>query len=131
MQNIKKNKSGVIDSHCHLDFKALKDDLPGVLSRAKSEGVSRILRESMLLKTPIIASKISGTIEILRDGCGYLIDGFNEKNFYKAFCDLIDNDFLKKEMVNLAFDRYNKVYSNKAYKKNLQNLLKLIDDKSK
>lgn len=98
---------------------------------SKSEGVSRILRESMFLKTPIIASKISGTIEILSDGCGYLVDGFNEKNFYNAFCDLIDNDFLKKEMVNLAFDRYNKVYSNKAYKKNLQNLLKLIDDKSK
>ncbi len=43
MQNIKKNKSGVIDSHCHLDFKALTDDLPGVLRRAKSEGVLKML----------------------------------------------------------------------------------------
>ena len=43
MQNIKKNKSVVIDSHCHLDFKALTDDLSGVLSRAKSEGVEKML----------------------------------------------------------------------------------------
>ena len=43
MQNIKKNKSAVIDSHCHLDFKALMSDLPGVLSRAKSEGVLKML----------------------------------------------------------------------------------------
>lgn len=43
MTNTKTNKSAVIDSHCHLDFKALSNDLKGVLSRAKSEGVSKIL----------------------------------------------------------------------------------------
>ena len=43
MQNTKKIRAGVIDSHCHLDFKALTDDLPGVLSRAKSEGVLKML----------------------------------------------------------------------------------------
>ena len=43
MQNIKKNKSVVIDSHCHLDFKTLTDDLSGVMSRAKSEGVHKML----------------------------------------------------------------------------------------
>ena len=69
----------------------------------------------MFLKTPIIASKISGTIEILSDGCGYLVDGFNE-NFYNAFCDLIDNDFLK-EMVNLALTDIIKFILTKAYKK--------------
>ena len=43
MQNTKKNKSVVIDSHCHLDFKTLADDLSGVLGRAKSEGVKKML----------------------------------------------------------------------------------------
>ncbi len=38
-----KNKSVVIDSHCHLDFKSLTDDLSGVLSRAKSAGVHKML----------------------------------------------------------------------------------------
>ena len=43
MQNTKKNKSGVIDSHCHLDFEAFTGNLSGVLSRAKSEGVLKML----------------------------------------------------------------------------------------
>ena len=43
MQNLKKNKSVLIDSHCHLDFDVLTDDLSGVLSRAKSEGVFKML----------------------------------------------------------------------------------------
>ena len=43
MKNIKNNKSALVDSHCHLDFKILNDDLLGVLSRAKSEGVTKML----------------------------------------------------------------------------------------
>ena len=43
LQNTKNNKSVVIDSHCHLDFNTLTGDLSGVLSRAKSEGVSKML----------------------------------------------------------------------------------------
>ena len=43
MQNTKKNKSVVIDSHCHLDFRTLTNDLNGVVRRAKYEGVHRML----------------------------------------------------------------------------------------
>ncbi len=43
MKNINRDKSALIDSHCHLDFKILNDDLWGVLSRAKSEGVTKML----------------------------------------------------------------------------------------
>ncbi len=52
MQKIKKNKSSIIDSHCHLDFKALTGDLPGVLRRAKSEGVLRMLTICTNFKNP-------------------------------------------------------------------------------
>ena len=43
MKNTKNNKSVLIDSHCHLDFKTLTNDLSGVVSRAKSEGVQKML----------------------------------------------------------------------------------------
>ena len=43
MKNTKDNKPALVDSHCHLDFKILNDDLLGVLSRAKSEGVTKML----------------------------------------------------------------------------------------
>ena len=52
MQNTKNNKSVVIDSHCHLDFAALTDDLSGVLRRAKSEGVSKMLTICTNFKKP-------------------------------------------------------------------------------
>ena len=52
MKSIGKNKSGVIDSHCHLDFKALTNDLPGVLQRAKSEGVFKMLTICTNFKNP-------------------------------------------------------------------------------
>ena len=43
MQNLINSKSVVVYSHCHLDFKTLTDDLSGVLSRAKSGGVHKML----------------------------------------------------------------------------------------
>ena len=63
MQNIKKIRSGVIDSHCHLDFKALTDDLPGVLRRAKSEGVLKMLTICTNFKKPDRAISLSERFE--------------------------------------------------------------------
>ena len=63
MQNIKKNRSSVIDSHCHLDFKALTDDLPGVLSRAKSEGVLKMLTICTNFKKPYQTISMSERFE--------------------------------------------------------------------
>lgn len=34
---------GLIDSHCHLDFPDFAEDIPGVIARAQSAGVSRML----------------------------------------------------------------------------------------
>ena len=37
------NNNDLIDSHCHLDFDVLYNDLLGVLKRAEAEGVTRML----------------------------------------------------------------------------------------
>ena len=63
MQNIKKNRSGVIDSHCHLDFKALTDDLPGVVRRAQSEGVLKMVTICTNFKKPKETISISERFE--------------------------------------------------------------------
>ena len=41
----------IIDSHAHLDYPQLSDDLPGVLSRARDAGVDRIITIGVKLST--------------------------------------------------------------------------------
>lgn len=40
----------IVDSHCHLDYDGLYDDLPGVLARAKAAGVGLVLSISSRVK---------------------------------------------------------------------------------
>ena len=41
----------LVDSHCHLDFPELNEDLPGVLSRMRDNGVTHALTISTTLET--------------------------------------------------------------------------------
>jgi TatD DNase family protein len=41
----------LVDSHCHLDFPELRDDLPGVLARMRENGVTHALTISTTLET--------------------------------------------------------------------------------
>jgi TatD DNase family protein len=41
----------LVDSHCHLDFDGLRDDLPGVLDRAAEAGVGTMLTISTKIST--------------------------------------------------------------------------------
>tara|TARA_B100000963_G_C22571748_1_gene646428 strand:+ start:106 stop:1290 length:1185 start_codon:yes stop_codon:yes gene_type:complete len=93
---------------------------------SKSEGISRILREAIYLKVPVVATKISGTSEILENGCGILIDNFNKYSLCDAYFKILNEEKFALEIVNLAYNRYSKIYSNKSYLKNLKKILKKI-----
>ena len=41
----------LIDSHCHLDFDALQEDLSGVMERAEAAGVGRMVTISTRMTT--------------------------------------------------------------------------------
>src|SRR5512135_2542806 len=41
----------LVDSHCHLDFEELRQDLPGVLARMSENGVTHALTISTTLET--------------------------------------------------------------------------------
>ena len=52
----------LVDTHCHLDFKVLNDDLAGVLERAKANGIAMMQTictkisefEKRFLESPIL-----------------------------------------------------------------------------
>ena len=43
--------SPIVDSHCHLDYEGLHEDLPGVISRAEAAGVGMMLSISSRVKS--------------------------------------------------------------------------------
>ena len=44
-------KPMIVDSHAHLDYPQLADDLPGVLARAEDAGVGQIISIGVKLST--------------------------------------------------------------------------------
>ncbi|MFP4003817.1 MAG: TatD family hydrolase, partial [Alphaproteobacteria bacterium] len=41
----------IVDSHCHLDFDGLREDLPGVVARAEAAGVGLMVTISTRMST--------------------------------------------------------------------------------
>ena len=50
----------LIDTHCHLNFKAFKKDLDEVLKRAKDAGVEKIIDTGAKIDSSIRAVEIAG-----------------------------------------------------------------------
>ena len=93
---------------------------------SRSEGVSRILRESIFLKVPVVATKISGTSEILKNGCGIMISDFDKDALSQAYFKILNERKFTLKMVNLAYNRYNQTYSNKSYSNKINKIFKKI-----
>ncbi|MHC1591837.1 MAG: TatD family hydrolase, partial [Candidatus Helarchaeales archaeon] len=55
----------LIDSHCHLDWKSFKGDLPRVIQRAKENGLVAII-------TSTIETEIQDTLKIVKQFPGYV-----------------------------------------------------------
>ncbi len=51
----------LIDTHCHLNFEAFKDDLPQVIKRAKDRGVEKIIIPGTDLASSLCAVEIANT----------------------------------------------------------------------
>jgi glycosyltransferase involved in cell wall biosynthesis len=72
-----------------------------------SEGVSRVLRESMLMRLPIVSFAISGTTSILRaDEDALLIESGNIPELISALRRILDDEALARRISDSAFSRY-------------------------
>ena len=101
-----------------------------LLQNSKSEGVSRVLREAMYMKLPIVCYSISGTSNILtNEKDALLAPPGNLKKLVHAICRLIGNRMLGVSIANSAYNRYNQVHSRIIYRKTMLELFRKIANK--
>ena len=99
-----------------------------LLQSSEAEGVSRVLRESMFMKLPIISFSIPGTIGILENKKeALLIEQKNTQALGIAIADLLNNQSKRNSLATAAFQRYQHIYSKNVYTKCLKNMVTLIE----
>jgi len=109
------------------DMKSLRENMDIEVNCSRSEGFGRTTVEAMISKNPIIAAKNTATKEIVQDK----VNGFlYETGNYKQLSDNIEFIIKNKEkvnyMVNVAYNKAIKLYSNKENKKKIVQLYKKI-----
>ncbi len=69
------------------------------------EGLPAVILEAMYVKTPVIAYNVGGISEIINHNItGFLINDFNEEQFVKSICEVLDSNIenIKKEAYELV-----------------------------
>lgn len=87
-----------------------------LLQSSEAEGVSRVLREAMFMKLPIVSFSISGTRDILENMKEALLAPEKDvKSLGRMLGSLIENPDLSKQIANDAFEKYYEKHSNLVY----------------
>lgn|GEM_PF-1749538 len=95
-----------------------------ILQTSKSEGVSRILREAMLMRRPIVSYDISGTRELLAAGTeALLVEAQNIQALTNALSQHLDSPIQANVLAENAFQKYAKNNSWIVYASNLKNMI--------
>lgn len=100
-----------------------------VLQTSEAEGVSRILRETMLLGTPIVSFAIPGTLDILTDEeDSILVQPFDINMLADAILMLLNNKELYIQISRKSRERYYLNHSKAAYYNNLITVINKITE---
>ena len=72
---------------------------------SREEGVSTVLLEAMALKIPIVATRVGGTTEILRDGEDALLVSPDPREIKNSVTRLLADNNLAKKLTENAYQR--------------------------
>lgn len=93
-------------------FLGYRNNIPQIIKASKvtilvsqQEGLPRSVMESMALKVPVIGTKIRGTYDLLKDGCGILVPVGDVEKLAKMIDYAVDNDKEMQTIVAKAFER--------------------------
>ena len=102
---------------------AMKDCYVFVLP-SLSEGFGRVLIEAMALGKPIIASRVGGIPEIVKDGeNGFLVEPKDTELLAEKLSLLLRDETLAKNMGNRGYEFCKARFSNKKYVENFVDLI--------
>jgi len=101
-----------LDVSQSVHFLGWRDDVAAVMARADvvvltsySEGMPMVVLEAMCLKKPVIATRVGGIPEVLRDGVdGILVEPGDHEAFARAIAKLADTK-LRERMGEDGFER--------------------------
>lgn len=97
-----------------------------IIQTSRSEGVSRILRESMLLKKTIVTFKLDGTMDLLSNNEAFLVDNFDENKFVEAIYTAIKKPKLSKIKAVNAQKKYLINNSSLVYKLKIKKMIENV-----
>lgn len=93
-------------------FLGYRNDIPQLIKASKvtilvsqQEGLPRSVMESMALKVPVIGTKIRGTYDLLKDGCGLLVPVGDVEKMTKMINYAVANDKEMQIIAAKAFER--------------------------
>lgn len=94
---------------------------------SEKEGLPRAILEAMLMEKPVIASNITGPVELVIDGeTGFLVPVRHPEVFANCILKLIEDDELRKQMGEKARKRVIEKFSIEKYIAQIENALKEI-----
>ena len=90
------------------------------------EGLPHVVVESMVCRTPIIATRIKGTIEVVKnEETGILVSSNNPKELKDKIILILKNDKLRIKLIENAYKMFEQNFS---WKKNLNTLEKTLEE---
>lgn len=109
------HKSDYLDWIAHSDL---------VIQPSRSEGVSRILRETIFLRKNLVAFDIPGTQEILGGSKSNLATPYDVVELGKKAVELLSEADQAKELTDFHFQRYMTTYSWTAYRSSAESVFR-------
>lgn len=103
-----------------------------ILQTSRMEGVSRILREAMLLKRPIVSFDIPGTRSILDAGKeAFLVELDNLDGVAEALRSILSDSAIGEKLAESAFQKYLSNHSWPVYASNVREMVYALSDRRK
>lgn len=134
-----RKKSELLGIADRVHFLGYRNEIPMILKAAMAsilpserEGMPRVIMESMSMGVPVIASKVRGNIDLLKDGGGFLFPVRDSKAIASIIKQMLkDKKITKKAMfvskktikyyqIEYLLDMHNKLYFDQIKKQNIR-----------